>query len=143
MRKRSILFVALIAIALVAQAKDGGRKFIVQMTGAAEVPGPGDPDGSGTAILRLNPGTEQVCFNLFVEDITLPASAAHIHVAPADDSGPVVVGLAAPNANGLASGCVSASRELILAIIQNPADYYVNVHNSDFPAGAVRGQLSR
>lgn len=141
--KKSLLFVALLAVALVLQAKDGGRKFIVQMTGAEEAPGPGDSDGTGTAILRLNPGTEQVCFSLFVEDITLPASAAHIHVAPAGDPGPVVVGLAAPDANGFASGCVGADRELILAIIQNPANYYVNVHNSDFPPGAVRGQLSR
>jgi hypothetical protein len=38
---------------------------------------------------------------------------------------------------------VSASRELILEILQNPEGFYVNVHNADFPAGAVRGQLSR
>lgn len=141
--KKSLLFVALLAVALVLQAKDGGRKFIVQMSGAEEAPGPGDEDGSGTAILRLNPGTGQVCFSLFVEDITLPATAAHIHLAPVGDPGPVVVGLAAPDASGFASGCVSADREGILAIIENPADYYVNVHNTDFPAGAVRGQLSR
>jgi hypothetical protein len=38
---------------------------------------------------------------------------------------------------------VSAPRELILEIIQNPEAFYVNVHNADFPAGAVRGQLSK
>ena len=141
--KKSLLFVALLAVALVAHAKDGGRKFIVPMTGAEEAPGPGDEDGTGLAILRLNPGTEQVCFSLFVENITLPASAAHIHVAPVGVAGPVVVGLAGPDANGFASGCVQAPREGILAIIQDPGAYYVNVHNSDFPAGAVRGQLSR
>jgi hypothetical protein len=141
--KRALLFVAIVALALVAYGDDGGRKFTVAMTGAQEAPGPGDPDGSGIAILRLNPGREQVCFQLLVEDITLPVSAAHIHEAPPGEPGPVVVGLAAPNASGEASGCVSASRELILDIIGEPEEYYVNVHTSDFPAGAVRGQLSR
>lgn len=141
--KKSLLFVVLLAVALALQAKDGGRKFIVQLSGAEEAPGPGDPDGSGTAILRLNPGTEQVCFSIFVEDITLPASASHIHLAPVGVAGPVVVGLAGPDANGFASGCVQAPREGILAIIQDPGAYYVNVHNSDFPGGAVRGQLAR
>jgi hypothetical protein len=141
--RKVLLFVSLIAIALVTYGDDGGRKFKVLMTGAEEVPGPGDPDGSGIAVLRLNPGTEQVCFQLFVEDILLPASAAHIHEAPAGVAGPVVVGLAAPDANGEASGCVSAPREEILEIIAEPEEYYVNVHNSEFPGGAVRGQLAR
>jgi CHRD domain len=31
---------------------------------------------------------------------------------------------------------------LFADIIENSADYYVNLHNSDFPGGAIRGQLS-
>lgn len=122
-------------------ADDGGRPFATTLTGAAEVPGPGDPDGSGTAVLRLNPGQEEICYELTVTGIA-PARAAHIHVGTADVAGPVVVGLQPPT-NGSSSACASASRELILAIIQNPEQYYVNVHNADFPAGALRGQLSK
>ena len=125
-----------------ALADGGGRPFTITLTGAAEVPGPGDPDGSGTALLRLNPGTEQVCWEISVQNISLPASAAHIHVAPATAPGPVVVGLSAPGVDGTSSGCTSADRALIKAIIQNPENYYVNVHTlPSFPAGAVRGQL--
>lgn len=122
-------------------AADGGRPLSAVLTGAAEAPGPGDPDGSGTADLRVNPGLEQVCVDLVVQDIA-PATAAHIHEAPVGEPGPVVVPLAAPS-DGTSSGCYPVDRELARDIIQNPGDYYVNVHNADFPAGAVRGQLSR
>jgi hypothetical protein len=142
--KKVLLVVSIVALALVAYGDDGGRPFSTTLTGAAEVPGPGDPDGTGLAVLQLNPGTGQVCFQLLVSDITLPAAAAHIHEAAAGVAGPVVVPLAPPDASGFSSGCVSdVDRELILDILQNPEEYYVNVHTSDFPAGAVRGQLSK
>ena len=81
----------------------------------------------------------QICFSLTVTNIA-PATAAHIHEAPAGEAGPVVVGLTPPT-GGSASGCVVVDRAQALAILQNPSAYYVNVHNAPFPAGALRGQL--
>src|SRR5215211_4437604 len=92
--------VATFAIAFSALADNGGRPFTTTLTGAAERPGPGDPDGSGTASLRLNPGQEEICFELSVSNITLPATGAHIHVGPTTDPGPVVVPLTPPGASG-------------------------------------------
>lgn len=147
MKKTTVLHLLLILItvlALTSIAADGGRRFTTTLTGAAEVPGPGDPDGRGTATIRLNPGQEEVCFEITVSNITLPATGAHIHVGTATESGPVVVGLTPPDATGSSSGCVSADRALIKAIIQNPENYYVNVHTLPlYAAGAVRGQLSK
>jgi CHRD domain len=34
------------------------------------------------------------------------------------------------------------SETLAAAICANPAGYYVNYHTTDFPGGAVRGQLN-
>ncbi len=153
-RKSLVLFIALaLALAVFAAgnpvAAQGGRPLSTTLSGAAEVnnegvPNQGDPDGSGFARITLNPGLGQVCWQITVSDITLPATGAHIHVAPADQPGPVVVPLSPPDASGFASGCTSGvSRELVKAILQNPSAYYVNVHNADYPAGAVRGQLSK
>ena len=137
----AVVLVTAVALVPIVGADNGGRPFTTTLTGAAEVPGPGDPDGTGTAKLWLNPGQGEVCYELSVSGIS-PAFAAHVHIAPAGIAGPVVLPLAAPT-NGSSSACASASRELVLAIIQNPENYYVNVHNVDFPAGALRGQLSR
>lgn len=139
----------LVALALVAaltivgtvSAAAGGRPLTTNLTGAAEVPGPGDPDGSGWARITVNPGQGEVCWWLEVEGIA-PATAAHIHVAPAGVAGPVVVPLSPPT-DGSSSGCADVDRDLAMALIQHPERYYVNVHNADFPAGALRGQLSR
>ncbi|MQA26092.1 MAG: CHRD domain-containing protein [Micromonosporaceae bacterium] len=122
-----------------AAADDGGRTLLAEMTGAQEAPGPGDPDGSGTAVLRVNPGQEQICYTLTVENVE-DVTAAHIHVAPPGEPGPVVVPLVPPT-TGSSSDCASVDRDLALAILKDPAAYYVNVHSSDFGAGAVRGQL--
>jgi hypothetical protein len=132
----SVLLLALAGAVLAA----GGAPLSATMTGAAEVPGPGDPDGSGSASITVNPGLGEVCFELSVSDIA-PATAAHIHVGPAGVAGPVVVPLAPPT-SGTSSGCVSVDRELAMALVQETEDYYVNVHNAPFPAGAIRGQLS-
>ncbi|MFC5379689.1 CHRD domain-containing protein [Aquipuribacter nitratireducens] len=128
------------AVALSAPAAAGGRPFDVDLLGAAEVPGPGDPDGSGTAGLTINPGRGEVCYTITVADVD-PVLAGHIHVGTADVAGPVVVNLAPQVVDGTARACVAVDRDLALAIIRDPAGYYVNLHNATYPAGALRGQL--
>jgi CHRD domain-containing protein len=139
MKKNNVLYIVLIlltALALASIAADGGRKFTTTLTGAAEVPGPGDPDGSGTATVTLNPGQGEVCWDITFSGVDT-ITAAHIHVGEVGVAGPVVVPLSPT------SGCTSADRDLIKAIIQNPEGYYVNIHNAPFPAGALRGQLGK
>lgn len=118
----------------------GGRAFAVALTGEAESPA-GDPVGTGTATVRLRAGQGQLCYRLATSNLP-PAAAAHIHRAGAGSSGPVVVPLKAPNAAGTASGCATAARMLVKAILTDPASYYVNVHTAEFPNGAIRGQLT-
>ena len=109
------------------------------LTGANEVPGPGDPDGTGTFMAKVNLGRGTLCYTLTAASIA-PATAAHVHVGTATEAGPVVIGLVPPTA-GSSTSCATADRELLRNITRNPELYYVNVHNSEYPAGAVRGQL--
>jgi hypothetical protein len=116
---------------------------LASLTGGVEVP-PGDPDGSGLATFIVHPARGRLCFSIAVDDIMLPAIAAHIHVGPAGVAGPIVVPLTPPDADGTSAGCMGGvDQQLLRAIKRHPRQYYVNVHTTDFPAGAVRGQLHR
>jgi len=149
MRNRSTTLIALVAaLMLVAAipAAAGGRPLTAYLNGANEV-SPGDPDGSGMMHLTLNQGQGEICWDLDVSDIEAP-TRAHIHAAPAGVNGGVVVfffDLVNPDPIPVAfDGCVDGvDADLIKDIRQNPENYYINVHNDEYPAGAIRGQLSK
>lgn len=129
----------MLTVGAVGVSATGGRPFATSLHGSEEAPNPGDADGQGWAAITVNPGLGRICYTLDVSGIA-PAAAAHIHEAPAGVAGPVVVPLTAPT-NGSSAGCAIVSRELAMSILRDPGDYYVNVHNADFPGGALRGQL--
>jgi hypothetical protein len=144
MRKTVVIIVTLVVGALIAggsalAARTSASKTItVPMTGAQESP-KGSPTGKGTARIALDSTKGQVCFTLAWSKIKPPV-AAHIHKGAKGTAGPIVVPLfTKPPAKHTA--CVKASRQQITAIIKKPSGYYVNVHTSDYPAGAIRGQL--
>ncbi|HET7472185.1 MAG TPA: CHRD domain-containing protein [Candidatus Limnocylindrales bacterium] len=102
----------------------------------------GDPDAAAAMILIVNPNTDSVCFLTKWTDIDGTVVASHIHLAPAGVPGPVVVPLFSGSFSGTdkTRGCVSANG-LADDILANPSAYYVNIHSTVFPAGAVRAQL--
>lgn len=112
--------------------------YATRLTGAAELPGPGDDDGRGRAFLTVNANNGTICYSLSVRGID-PAQAAHIHEIADMGVGPVVQALQAPT-SGSSRACV-VNAEVAAGIVADPTEYYVNVHNEAFPAGAVRGDL--
>ena len=110
------------------------------LTGAVEVPSPGDPDGVGVAGVVVDTGRNKICYFVAVRGIA-DATAAHIHVGARGVAGPVVVALDPPS-DGFSAACVNNVAPALAAdIARNPQGYYVNVHNDPFRAGAIRGQL--
>jgi hypothetical protein len=149
-RRFAVLFAVVLAALVVSgvtATANGGRPLSTAMTGAEEAPGPGDPNATGQADIRLNQGQNEVCFDISWADIDGEVFAGHIHVAPPGTPGPIVVPLFSGSLAGTdsISGCVeNVDPQLIKAIRKNPSAYYVNVHSRpNFSGGAVRGQLSK
>jgi hypothetical protein len=134
--------ILLVAAALAAQPAFAAiTKFQTEMTGAAEVPGPGADKGMGEATLSFDSDKNQVCYMLHAMGTDTP-TMAHIHKGAAGVAGGVVVALTAP-ADGMSQGCASLAADALADILAHPADYYVNVHTAQFPKGAMRGQLAK
>ena len=106
------------------------------MTGKAEKPTAGDPDGTGKATIKIT--GKKVCFTVSYSKIAKPTDA-HIHKGAKGKAGPVVVGLFTGGFKK--SGCVTTTSAIAKAIVKSPSGYYVNLHNKKYPNGAVRGQL--
>jgi hypothetical protein len=105
-----------------------------------------DSSGSGTAQLTINPGHDELCFQITVSNLTGPPIAAHIHQGPAGTNGPVVVPFVPVPftfSNGTAQGCVSVADTLLNQILSDPTGFYVNVHTPMHPLGEIRGQLTK
>jgi hypothetical protein len=103
----------------------------------------GDPDGTGSGIFTINTVSSEMCYTLAVSEIGLPATGAHIHSGAAGTNGPILISLNAPDASGRSSGCITLGQDVVNGLINNPAGFYLNIYNAEFPAGAVRGQLGR
>ena len=105
-----------------------------KLTGGKEVPKAGA--ATGEAYVQIT-GTK-VCWQFKDLKGAAGTTAAHIHKAPVGKAGPVVVPFGAAFKK---TGCTSAPATVGKAIAANPGAYYVNIHTTKHPAGALRGQL--
>lgn len=119
--------------------------FVGDLKGAREVPGPGHPSASGSFVLSINGARNQLSFSIATTGLT-NISDSHIHGpnGPAGVADNVFVALAQGSryVNGQAQGTVMITPMQAAAIMSNPANFYVNVHTTELPAGAIRGQLA-
>ncbi len=138
------VFLALASLAsLAGTATATTITFQLTMTGG-NVIGGGDPDGLATGPLTLDDLTGMVSWNFSYENIGAP-TAMHIHGpggSAGSNAGPLIgLGVATSGGAGTLISSVAAPPANVGQIFGNPSDFYVMIHNVEFPGGAVRGQL--
>ena len=118
--------------------------FTANLNGSQEVPTPtGSTTGTGTGTLVLNTTNNTItsCSVTF-SNLTGPATAAHIHIAPPGTPGPISVGLTL-GAGGTSPATCPANAPLtadqVTALLQG--NLYFNVHTDANPSGEIRGQI--
>lgn len=139
MRTSAIALLAILACAgaIPAAAAPGDILLSATLSGAAETP-PTSGDATGMFMGRLNPGAGQLCYTLTSQKLDA-LTMAHIHVGAEGVAGPPVVFLA-PSVP--TETCIAVDKDLAAKIVARPGDYYVNIHNTPYPKGAIRGQLA-
>ncbi|WP_077490356.1 CHRD domain-containing protein [Sinomonas mesophila] len=135
----STAILALAGASAPALAVSGGIPAIPLNTGQ-EVPG---SDTGASGFFSYTIAGDQLCYTLEARDLSVAATAAHIHVAPRNVAGDVVVPLTVGSGTSWTeTACATVTdADLLAAIAENPRDYYVNVHTPTFPGGEIRGQL--
>jgi len=133
--------VASLTLAGIVQAAE--VTLTADLAGVTEGDSPGDPDGSGTASIVIDPEAGTACWDLTAEGIE-PVTQSHIHIGAEGESGDVVVPLDVDGFEGTSEGCTEPMEDaaVLQEIVDDPAGYYVNLHTEDFPAGAIRGNLA-
>jgi hypothetical protein len=125
-------------------------KYEITLNGANE-PGGGDTDGTGVSKVKVKAEVGvggQVCVGTKkVLNVALPSTGHHIHFGNSETNGPIVVPLAVVTAKKpgkpgkSAKLCGTTSEANLVSMRDNPQLWYVNVHSSEFPGGAIRAQF--
>lgn len=140
--------VGVVLATTVVPAAAADATIYTRLTGAAERPGPGDPDAVGDAFITIDDSANRICLVLRYANVDGTLSGLHIHFAPPTTFGPVVVPFNVPTQqrSGVHVECRvlegQLNEQLLDNIAANPGQYYINLHSApDFGPGAIRGQL--
>jgi hypothetical protein len=140
----SAILSAFLGSALIAQSSPQAEaavfKYTATLLGANEVP-VADPTSVGFAEVLVDTTTNTLSWMILAPDLA-NVSASHIHRGSTTIAGGVVIPFNAPFTNGVSSGSTAVAPALLTELIGNPGNFYVNVHNTSYPGGAIRGVLT-
>ena len=134
-----------LAVAVAADARGEATTsigLIATMNAPSEVPAPAGEvagaRGTFTATATGSATGASLSWQMTFDGLTGPGTAAHIHLAPRGQPGPVAVPLCGP-CTSPASGTAEVDASVLAALQAGGA--YVNVHTDRNRAGEIRGQV--
>ena len=136
--------IALVVVVLVLAPVAAAQTLGAVLTGSQEVP-PNTNPGFGNATVTFDATRQNINVTITVANLGATINNFHIHEAPAGSNGPVVVnliGLGGQFVNGTMTGTFAIAADVAQRMLANPSNFYVNVHTTALPGGAVRGQLA-
>jgi CHRD domain len=146
---------AAIALAIAAPAILGGcatvEEGIVEavadtqrasLTGAEIVSSSGDRDGSAQAEVSIANTLDQICYDINNPRNLADITSVSINRGLRGQTGPTVLTFTRANEGGW-KNCVKRAEWLEDALEWKPGNYYVQISTTEFPNGAIRGQLTR
>jgi hypothetical protein len=140
--RRSVLFAALLAVTGCVAARPSTRPSIL----CAHLEGAGDsstdaldPVHQGDAVLSLEKNA--IRFSIVAPGLET-VTAAHIHHGSSGTYGPMLWEINTRYKGDSIRGTASDIPPGVITLIaRDPAEYYVKLHTTAFPGGAIRGQL--
>ncbi len=144
MTRRCLFVILALTIGLLAISISGQTVGAV-LTGSQEVPATASP-GWGNFTGTFDSTHSNLTITWTVANLGAPITGFHIHQkAAGQQTGGIVFnvqGLGGTFVNGKLTGTFPITPTLATQILTSPSDFYVNVHTSQFPGGAVRGDLA-
>jgi hypothetical protein len=145
MRRRITTLLALVPAMVISLAPAGSAgttgQFTVPLSGDQVVPVAGDLDGGGGVFVAMGRKTGTFCFFADTANISPALTSVELHRGERGQVGVVVAALHGSSTDPDVSGCLTFDRELVQDIERRRAAYYIDIHNDEFPGGALRAQL--
>jgi CHRD domain/PEP-CTERM motif len=141
--RRLLAMPSLVALSLLVAASPAGAiTYQIDMDPGQEVPGPGEAGGDATGTITMDFNGE-IAWDITYTGLTTPLSAMHIHAGSAGEVNPPLIDLGISTSGGAGTliSSILADAATVAGIIANPTAFYINIHNTPFPGGAVRDQL--
>ncbi len=136
---RRVLLAAVFSAAFVSAASAATIHYNARLSGRSEIPKT-DSKGKGRFTATYDTATKALDYKLTFDDLSGPATAAHIHgPATRAQSAGVVTPLGDKNPTSPVSGSVTLTDDQAKAL--QSAKLYVNVHTAANPGGEIRGQI--
>ena len=138
---KKTLLSLVVGIAFAAGTASAQTTFQAFLSGLGEVPPNASPaTGFGTVV--LNAVQTQITVNENWSGLSATASASHIHNAPPGVNGAVIftfAGVPAATTGAIPQQTFAITAAQVAQLFAG--NMYMNIHNSAFPGGEIRGQL--